>query len=825
MKRPLIPLPIDPYVPEIIEAVKNNSVVIVDGSPGSGKSTRLMPAFLSGLSTDWSIFQTQPRPMLVRSSAQRMLDEHMAEEWRPGSPVGYIAGADRYVFPHTRGIVLTDQALVNRLSEISLDFPTVVIVDEAHLRSTQNGVLLGMLNILLKIHPDTLRIVISSATAWVEEMVEFFGGAVVIKVTGRRFSTSRRIVPCQDAVLSLGARIVESVGDFLGGQYTVEGREISRILVIHGAVAAVVPGEEDVEGVADRIANRLLDGEGAVSESIPGGESFRVGEKTVEILKDYRAFEDRIDAEERMRSDVPENCLRIIVGTEIVRTGVTIKNLVEFHDAGLVKRFVDDKGAGKLELQLVTKAEVVQAEGRLGRVCPGRYTLYLPLNKALADLADHPESELRRQPLTRTVLSIRSAGYDPHSFPLIERIHERIEPGLPTFAERLEQADRRLAALGAVSANGAVTLVGERLRSMRARPEVVVAVWRGIECDIGGETLLASIASEPNCTPFFHTKKDRKNVPFTTTADVVRLVLSRCELMDDTGGVRAYYMRDSEVTPPHEVDLDRLPPWITRSENDRYVIQFVGEEGYDYLTNRGRHEISLLIRRSYARGTGSDFVAIVNACRAFAAFRNELKEGADEEEVGMTAREREETAHRRRHKLREWCEQRFLNFSNLQLIWRRVNETLVDLKRAGQEIPGDITATREFSSAALTQALIPLFEKQVGVLKGQLDTYVAGQHIVEPGWQSAMREFYPLPPLALFAEIRQGERRGETHNFADFAAPLSIEWLVKSNPARWQMIVRGSKIVGSAVAEDVALFDAERQQELCRFKRPPSQSP
>lgn len=828
----LLALPIDPYLPRLVAAVKNHHVVIVNGPPGCGKSSRIMPALIAGLPREWTIFQTQPRPMLVRSAALRMLEEHQADNWRPGVPVGFIAGADRCVFPATRGIILSDQGMVNRLTSMSIEDPTVIMVDEAHLRSSQTDVLLGMLNILLKIHAGMLRVIISSATAEVEKIAAFFGGAEVIDVVGRIFPVTQCIFTSQNPLSALTAKTVQSVLGFLDGTYGIEGPQIPRFLVERGALAAVLSGEDEVEYVAASVRDAVLqhaerfvplgaEATTAKVEEIPGGELLTLPHKTIEILKDYRAFEDRIEAEKRMRSDVAFGCLRVIIATEIIRTGVTIKNLVELNDRGLVKRLVDNDGTGRLEVHLVSQAEVQQAQGRLGRVGPGCYNLFLPLGKDLSDLAPYPESELRKQPLTRTVLTIRSAGYDPSTFPFLEQINERTSLSSPTFSERLEHAGRRLVALGAVSPEGVVTKIGERLRGIRARPELIVAVWHGLETGVAIETLIAGVAIEPGCSPFFHTKKDLKNVPFVTSEEVVRLILSHCYLEKNANGTfRAYYTRDTEIMSPHEVSLACLPPWIERRPDGLYTVRFLSEEGHDYLTDRGRHELALLLRRSFARGSGSDFVAIVHACRAFAAYRKELKIDGEACLTNVSSLDMEEIVHERRRKLKEWCEQRFLNFPNLQTIWRRVGETLADLKRAGAEIVSNVAEDTEFSSDALTQAILPLFDIQIAIKNSNNMAYEMDRRLVEPGWQSALRQFYPLPCFALLAEVRQGERRGETCYFAEFAAPLVPDWLPKTNPARWQLITHGKNHVSSAPKfEEVSLIDREERIELCRFQR------
>ena len=67
------PLPIDPHLPDLVEAICRNPIVVLEAPPGTGKTTRLPPALLAAV--DGKIIVTQPRRIAARLAAKRVADE------------------------------------------------------------------------------------------------------------------------------------------------------------------------------------------------------------------------------------------------------------------------------------------------------------------------------------------------------------------------------------------------------------------------------------------------------------------------------------------------------------------------------------------------------------------------------------------------------------------------------------------------------------------------------------------------------------------------------------------------------------------------------
>src|SRR5271155_4935417 len=176
-------LPISARREAILKALTDRQVLIVAGDTGSGKSTQLPQYCLElGRGLTGLIAHTQPRRLAARALAARVAEEL-------GQPVGRSVGfrvrfADQ-VSDATRLVLMTDGLLLAELSSDPLlrRYDTI-IVDEAHERTLNVDLLLGVLKKLLPRRPE-LKLIVTSATLDIERVAQFFNGAPIITVSGR----------------------------------------------------------------------------------------------------------------------------------------------------------------------------------------------------------------------------------------------------------------------------------------------------------------------------------------------------------------------------------------------------------------------------------------------------------------------------------------------------------------------------------------------------------------------------------------------------------------------------------------------------------------
>eukprot|EP01012_Entosiphon_sulcatum_P017545 TRINITY_DN2230_c0_g1_i1.p1 TRINITY_DN2230_c0_g1~~TRINITY_DN2230_c0_g1_i1.p1 ORF type:complete len:1073 (+),score=269.94 TRINITY_DN2230_c0_g1_i1:30-3221(+) len=143
-------LPIIRCEQEIMEHVIHNPTVIVSGETGSGKTTQV-PQFLyeAGYSSERSFHHsgrigvTEPRRVAAFTMARRVAEEM---NFAFGQEVGYQVRYNTKLSPQTRIKFMTEGILLRELQhDFLLRQYSAILLDEAHERSVNVDILLGML--------------------------------------------------------------------------------------------------------------------------------------------------------------------------------------------------------------------------------------------------------------------------------------------------------------------------------------------------------------------------------------------------------------------------------------------------------------------------------------------------------------------------------------------------------------------------------------------------------------------------------------------------------------------------------------------------------
>src|ERR1700729_1835148 len=102
-------LPVDELIPELVQKLSQAQSIIIQASPGTGKTTRIPPALLGNTG---EVFVLEPRRVAAKYAAQRVADEM-------GSPIGELVGYqfrfENVSSPRTRLRFFTEGMLMRRL--------------------------------------------------------------------------------------------------------------------------------------------------------------------------------------------------------------------------------------------------------------------------------------------------------------------------------------------------------------------------------------------------------------------------------------------------------------------------------------------------------------------------------------------------------------------------------------------------------------------------------------------------------------------------------------------------------------------------------------
>ncbi|KAI8034078.1 pre-mRNA-splicing factor ATP-dependent RNA helicase PRP16 [Drosophila gunungcola] len=137
-------LPVFASRQELLNVIRENSVIIIVGETGSGKTTQLTQYLHEdGYSQRGMIGCTQPRRVAAMSVAKRVSDEM---DTQLGEDVGYAIRFEDCTSERTVIKYMTDGILLREsLRDPELDSYAAIIMDEAHERSLSTDVLFGLL--------------------------------------------------------------------------------------------------------------------------------------------------------------------------------------------------------------------------------------------------------------------------------------------------------------------------------------------------------------------------------------------------------------------------------------------------------------------------------------------------------------------------------------------------------------------------------------------------------------------------------------------------------------------------------------------------------
>ncbi len=411
-------LPISAKREGIMEALRASQVLIVAGDTGSGKSTQLPQYCLElGRGTDALIAHTQPRRLAARALAARIAEE-------VGQPVGRSIGfrvrfADQ-VSDATRLTLMTDGLL---LAELGLDpllrrYDTI-IVDEAHERTLNVDLLMGVLKRLLPRRPD-LKVIVTSATLDIERISQFFDGAPIITVSGRTHPIEVRYRETADDAddPDLPAAVLEAYREIAAEPGAIGG----------GDMLVFLPGEREIRDVGEHLLRELR--------------------SDVEVLELY----SRLSWEKQSRIFQRGSRQRIVLATNVAETSITVPGIRAVIDSGLarISRYSPRNRLQRLPIEPISRAGADQRKGRCGRLGSG-LCLRLYTQADFDARAAYTEPEILRTNLAALLLRLAADGLgDAESFPFVDAPDSRALGDGYRLLQELQalDADRRITRRG-----------------------------------------------------------------------------------------------------------------------------------------------------------------------------------------------------------------------------------------------------------------------------------------------------------------------------------------------------------------------------------------
>jgi ATP-dependent helicase HrpB len=444
------PLPIDPYLPEIVSTLRLGNGLILTAPPGAGKTTRVPRALYdAGFAAHGEILILEPRRIAARFAAARVSQE-LGE--RLGGTVGYSIRFEDISGPKTRIRFMTEAILARRIvRDPDLRGVSAVIIDEFHERHLATDLALAFLR-QLQSRNKSLKFVVMSATMNVEPLRSFLPHA---------------------AFMSAGESPYEITIDY-------EERPDDR------------PLHEKIRGAVSRLL--LPAPKGDVLVFLPGAAEIR---RSIEALRPMAergsislcALHGDMSSAEQLQAVEPAANTKVILATNVAETSLTIPGIAAVVDSGLARIAGHSPWSGfpTLTTAKISKSSATQRAGRAGRTQQGRVLrLYTKHDYTLRP--DFETPEIKRADLTETVLLLHGSGIGNIS--AFEWFEAPAKPAI-------EAAESLLLKLGAVSSGGHITDTGRRMLRLPIHPRLARLIVEGETRHVGSEAaLLAALLSE-----------------------------------------------------------------------------------------------------------------------------------------------------------------------------------------------------------------------------------------------------------------------------------------------------------------------------------------
>lgn len=423
-------LPVSERRDDIMNAIRDNQVVIIAGETGSGKTTQIPKMCLElGLGEKGLIGHTQPRRLAARSVAERIAEE-LGQ--KIGETVGYQVRFTSEVGEHSAIKLMTDGILLAEIqNDKLLRRYSTLIIDEAHERSLNIDFILGYLKRILPQRPD-LKVIITSATIDPERFARHFSPSYVPGkgIVDENLSDEEREIA--EAILPDDAPPIIEVS---GRTYPVEIRyrplEGDELYLDDEEVAE---DRDPTDAILDAIKELSKEAPGDILIFFSGEREIRDAKDAIEamVLKSPRLNYEvlplyaRLSLAEQHRVFSPGSRPRIVLATNVAETSLTVPGIKYVIDTGTarISRYSARTKVQRLPIERISQASANQRSGRCGRVSEG-IAIRLYSEEDFNSRPEFTDPEILRTNLAAVILQMIAIGVvrepgDISRFPFVQ---------------------------------------------------------------------------------------------------------------------------------------------------------------------------------------------------------------------------------------------------------------------------------------------------------------------------------------------------------------------------------------------------------------------
>ena len=509
---PLIPevitypeeLPVSERRDDIMNAIRDNQVVIIAGETGSGKTTQIPKMCLDlGLGEKGLIGHTQPRRLAARSVAERIAEE-LGQ--KIGETVGYQVRFTSEVGEHSAIKLMTDGILLAEIqNDKLLRRYSTLIIDEAHERSLNIDFILGYLKRILPQRPD-LKVIITSATIDPERFARHFSPSYVPGkgIVDENLSAEERKIA--EAILPDDAPPIIAVS---GRTYPVEIR--SRPLDEEDYLSddEIEDDHDPTDGILDAIKELSKEAPGDILIFFSGEREIRDAKDAIEamVAKSPRLNYEvlplyaRLSLAEQHRVFSPGSHPRIVLATNVAETSLTVPGIKYVIDTGTarISRYSARTKVQRLPIERISQASANQRSGRCGRVSDG-IAIRLYSEEDFNSRPEFTDPEILRTNLAAVILQMIAIGVvrepgDISRFPFVQPPASRaINDGVNLLRELGALTERPRAPRKGRGNSATLTAIGRAMAAFPVDPRLARMIIEGGRRNCAKEMMVLAAA-------------------------------------------------------------------------------------------------------------------------------------------------------------------------------------------------------------------------------------------------------------------------------------------------------------------------------------------
>jgi len=468
-----------------------HQVAVVVGPTGSGKSTALPYCLINppaGIPEDrftryGQVLITQPRIQATKNIPLFVAKDLYGSSIGSGFDIGYRYKNNPYSDWRNRLVYATDGTLINWIANGQIANLSVIMIDEAHERSLNIDLILGLLKKLLPRYRH-LKLIVASATIDSGLFLKYFGEetAKLIEFQGiNKYKVDKYFL---DEATPLPYDNLPKLLKIIPAEVTKKVvwllEEITAGNKTPGDILAFLQGERPIEQTVTLI-----------KQAINNNERL----KNVDVLPLYTTLPEDNQKKALLKKEDPTR-RRVVITTNVAETSLTVEGVVYVVDSGLINesQWLISSQTKQVVTVLHSRAGCQQRWGRGGRVQDGEaYGLYTRKQfyeekKSNGEylFPEYTIPQIQRSELESVVLAAKAAGIDDLTdFEWIQK------PPL----DELERAPNALKKIGALDQDGYLTEHGLELQSFGDEPAIghLMAMADRFSCAVEMATIISML--------------------------------------------------------------------------------------------------------------------------------------------------------------------------------------------------------------------------------------------------------------------------------------------------------------------------------------------